>query len=135
MQAAIQLEADRAGLGVSIRAVRLGRVAPPVAVAPAFADADRARSDRRQAVTRAEEYRERAEADARGRSREIADRAAARVDRAWPGRPGRGRPVLQGPRRVEQGPRRHPSPALPRTPGRAPPEARPEGRRRPGRGG
>jgi modulator of FtsH protease HflK len=82
IQAAIQLEADRAGLGVSIRAVRLGRVAPPVAVAPAFADADRARSDRRQAVTRAEEYRERAEADARGRSREIADRAAARVDRA-----------------------------------------------------
>ena len=40
-----------------------------------------ARSDRRQAVTRAEEYRERAEADARGRSREIADRSAARVDR------------------------------------------------------
>ncbi len=82
MQGAIQGEADRAGLGVSIRAVRLGRVAPPVAVAPAFADADRARSDRRQAVTRAEEHRERAEADARGRSREIADRAAARVDRA-----------------------------------------------------
>ena len=80
--AAVQAEADRAGLGVSIRAVRLGRVAPPVAVAPAFADADRARSDRRQAVTRAEEYRERAEADARGRAREIADAAAARVDRA-----------------------------------------------------
>src|SRR5947209_5394323 len=33
MQAAIQQESDRAGLGVSIRAVRLGRVAPPVAVA------------------------------------------------------------------------------------------------------
>ncbi len=82
MQGAIQAEADRAGLGVSIRAVRLGRVAPPVAVAPAFADADRARSDRRQAITRAEEHRERAEADARGRAREVADRAAARVDRA-----------------------------------------------------
>ena len=81
MQAEIQRTADLADLGVSIRAVRLGRVAPPVAVAPAFADADRARSDRRQAVTRAEEYRERAEADARGRSREIADRSAARVDR------------------------------------------------------
>ncbi len=81
MQSAIQAEADRSGLGVSIRAVRLGRLAPPVAVAPAFADADRARSDRRQAVTRAEEYRERAEADARGRAREIADLAAARVDR------------------------------------------------------
>ena len=81
MQAAIQTEADAEGLGVSIRAVRLGRVAPPVAVAPAFADADRARSDRRQAVTRAEEYRERAEADARGRAREIADRSAARIDR------------------------------------------------------
>src|SRR6185312_6336333 len=73
--------ADGLGLGVSIRAVRLGRVAPPVPVAPAFADAARARSDLRQAVTRAEEYAERARADAEGQAREIADRAAARFDR------------------------------------------------------
>ena len=50
-------------------------------MAPAFADAARARSDRRQAVTRAEEYRDRARADARGQAREIADRAAGRFDR------------------------------------------------------
>src|SRR5262249_46845352 len=33
----IQDRADLQGLGISIRAVRLGRVAPPVPVAPAFA--------------------------------------------------------------------------------------------------
>lgn len=77
---AIQELADGHGLGVSIRAVRLGRVAPPTPVAPAFADAARARSDRRQMITRAEEYRDRAQADARGRAREIADRAAGRYD-------------------------------------------------------
>lgn len=77
----LQGQADAEGLGVSIRAVRLGRVAPPVPVAPAFADAARARSDLRQAVTRAEEYAERAQADAEGQAREIADRAAARFDR------------------------------------------------------
>ncbi len=76
----IQERADHEGLGVSVRAVRLGRVAPPLAVAPAFADASRARSDRRQAVTRAEEYRDRAQADARGQAREIADRAAGQVE-------------------------------------------------------
>ena len=81
MLRAIQERADLQGLGVSIRAVRLGRVAPPVPVAPAFADAARARSDRRQAVTRAEEYRDRAQADARGQAREIADRAAGQFDR------------------------------------------------------
>ncbi|MDR3637012.1 MAG: hypothetical protein P4L84_24625, partial [Isosphaeraceae bacterium] len=48
--------------------------------APAFADAARARSDRRQAVTRAEEFRDRALADAKGQSREIADRAAGRFE-------------------------------------------------------
>jgi membrane protease subunit HflK len=77
----LQEEADHLGLGVSIRAVRLGRVAPPSAVAPAFADADRARSDRRRAVVGAEEYRDRARADAQGRTGEIADRAAAAFDR------------------------------------------------------
>jgi membrane protease subunit HflK len=77
----IQSFADREGLGVSIVAVRLGRVAPPVAVAPAFADAARSRSDRRQAITRAEEYRDRALSAARGQAREIADAAAGRVDR------------------------------------------------------
>lgn len=77
----VQEQADRQALGVSIRAVRLGRVAPPVAVAPAFADTARARSDRRQAVTRAEEYRDRALADAKGRAREIADIAAGRYER------------------------------------------------------
>jgi membrane protease subunit HflK len=81
MLRAVQERADLQGLGVSIRAVRLGRVAPPVPVAPAFADAARARSDRRQVVTRAEEYRDRAQADARGRAREIADRAAGQFDR------------------------------------------------------
>jgi membrane protease subunit HflK len=77
----LQREADHQGLGVSIRAVRLGRLAPPVAVAPAFADADRARSDRRRSVIGAEEYRDRARADAHGRAVEIADRAAAAFDR------------------------------------------------------
>lgn len=78
---ALQAIADEQGLGVSVRAVRLGRVAPPDAVAPAFADADRARSDRRRAVVGAEEYRDRARADAQGQCVEIADRAAADVDR------------------------------------------------------
>jgi membrane protease subunit HflK len=73
----LQTIADREGLGVLVRAVRLGQVAPPVPVAPAFADAARARSDKRQAITLAEEYRDRAQADARGRVRELADRAAA----------------------------------------------------------
>ncbi len=77
----IQQQADRSGLGVSVVAVRLGRVAPPAAVAPAFADAARARSDRRQAVTRAEEYRDRARAEAAGRAVEIADTAAGRAER------------------------------------------------------
>ena len=81
MLRAVQERADLQGLGVSIRAVRLGRVAPPVPVAPAFADAARARSDRRQAVTRAEEYRDRAQADARSQAREIADRGAGQFDR------------------------------------------------------
>jgi membrane protease subunit HflK len=76
----IQKMADDLGLGVSIVAIRLGRVAPPTAVAPAFADAARARSDRRQAITRAEEYRDRAQAEARAQAREIGDSAAGRVD-------------------------------------------------------
>jgi membrane protease subunit HflK len=88
MLRAVQERADLQGLGVSIRAVRLGRVAPPVPVAPAFSDAARARSDRRQAVTRAEEYRDRAAADARGQAREIADRAAGQFDRLVQGAKG-----------------------------------------------
>ena len=78
---AIQAMADQDGLGVSIVAIRLGRVVPPTAVAPAFADAARARSDRRQAITRAEEYRDRTRSEARGQAREIADLAAGRFDR------------------------------------------------------
>jgi membrane protease subunit HflK len=78
---AIQAMADRDGLGISIVAIRLGRVVPPTAVAPAFADAARARSDRRQALTRAEEYRDRTRSEARGQAREIADLAAGRFDR------------------------------------------------------
>jgi membrane protease subunit HflK len=81
MVRSIQDRADLQGLGISVRAVRLGRVAPPIPVAPAFADAARARSDRRQVVTQAEEYRDRALADARGQAREIADRAAGQFDR------------------------------------------------------
>jgi membrane protease subunit HflK len=77
----IQTLADQQALGVSIVAVRLGRLAPPAAVAPAFADAARARSDRRQAVTRALEYRDRIQSLARGQAREIADAAAGRYDR------------------------------------------------------
>jgi membrane protease subunit HflK len=80
MRREVQAEADAQGLGVSVRAVRLVRVAPPALVAPAFADAARARSDKRQAVTRAEEYHDRALADARGLARETADRAAARFE-------------------------------------------------------
>jgi membrane protease subunit HflK len=78
---AIQALADDEGLGVSIVAVRLGSVTPPAAVAPAFADAARARSDRRQAITRAEEYRDRTQSEVRGRAREIADAAAGQVER------------------------------------------------------
>lgn len=80
MRREVQEGADAQGLGVSVRAVRLARVAPPAAVGPAFADAARARSDHRQAVTRAEEYHDRALADARGLARETADRASARFD-------------------------------------------------------
>ena len=46
-----------------------------VALKQAFADAARARSDLRQAVTRAEEYADRARADASGQAREVADAA------------------------------------------------------------
>ena len=74
------------GLGISIVAVRLGRVAPPSAVAPAFADAAAGRSDRRQAVTRAEEYRDRTRSEARGQAREIADAAAGRCRPRQPAR-------------------------------------------------
>jgi membrane protease subunit HflK len=81
LRTAIQSIVDQEGLGVLVVAVRLGRVAPPAAVAPAFADADRARSDRRQAITRAEQYRDRSQSDARGQAREIADLAAGRVER------------------------------------------------------
>jgi membrane protease subunit HflK len=81
LRRSIQAFAHEEGLGVSIVVVRLGRLAPPAAVAPAFADAARARSDRRQEVTRAEEYRDRARSDARGRAREIADAAAGQFDR------------------------------------------------------
>jgi modulator of FtsH protease HflK len=77
----IQALADREGLGISIVAIRLGRVAPPMAVAPAFADAARARSDRRQAITRALEYRDRTQSEARGQAREIADAAGGQFDR------------------------------------------------------
>jgi membrane protease subunit HflK len=81
LRSAIQSLADREGLGVLVLAVRLGRVAPPAAVAPAFADADRARSDRRQAITRAEQYRDRSRSEARSQAREIADSAAGQVER------------------------------------------------------
>ena len=74
----LQNLADAHGLGIAVRAVRLGRVAPPAPVAPAFADAARARSDKRQAVTKAEEYRDKAHFDAQGQAREVADRAAGR---------------------------------------------------------
>jgi modulator of FtsH protease HflK len=77
----IQSLSDEEKLGISVVAVRLGRVAPPSAVAPAFADAARARSDRRQAITRAEEYRDRSQSEARGQVREIADAAAGQFDR------------------------------------------------------
>ena len=81
METLIQEAADRQGLGVSVRAVRLGRVAPPVPVAEAFADAARARSDRRQMVSEAESYRDRTLADARGRAREVTDTAAGKHER------------------------------------------------------
>lgn len=77
----IQVMADQDRLGISIVAIRLGRVVPPSAVAPAFADAARARSDRRQAITRAEEYRDRARSEGRGQAREIVDRAAGQFER------------------------------------------------------
>ena len=77
----VQDTADREGLGVSVRAVRLGQVAPPVPVAPAFADAAAPGATSGRPITLAEEYRDRAEADARGRVQEIADRATALNDR------------------------------------------------------
>jgi membrane protease subunit HflK len=75
-----RLAADE-NLGVSIVAVRLGRLTPPDEVAPAFADAARARSDRRQAVIRALEHHDRALAEARASARELADNAAGRYQR------------------------------------------------------
>jgi membrane protease subunit HflK len=78
---AIERLADEEQLGVSILALRLGRLAPPDAVAPAFADAARARSDRRQAVIRAQEHRERTLALARAHARELADAAAGGYQR------------------------------------------------------
>jgi len=81
LERSIQSLSDEQGLGISVVAVRLGRVAPPTAVAPACADADRARSDRRQAITRAEEYRDRSRSEARGQAREIADTAAGQFER------------------------------------------------------
>jgi membrane protease subunit HflK len=76
----VQARAGAARLGVSVRAVRLPRVSPPAPVAPAFADAARARSDLRQAVTRAEEYRDRASSDARSLARETLDRASGQSE-------------------------------------------------------
>ncbi len=76
----VQVEADAEKLGVSILAVRLGRVAPPVPVAPAFADAARARSDKRQLITSAEEYRDRTRSEAKGQAQEIVDQAQAQHD-------------------------------------------------------
>jgi membrane protease subunit HflK len=81
LRRAIQVRADQDALGIAIVAVRLGRVTPPSAVSPAFADAARARSDRRQAITRAQEYRDRSRSDARAQVREIASAAAGRYDR------------------------------------------------------
>jgi membrane protease subunit HflK len=80
MRQQIQAGADAQRLGIAVRAIRLIRVAPPALVASAFDDVARARSDRRQAVIRAEEYRDRALADARGLARETTDRASARQD-------------------------------------------------------
>jgi membrane protease subunit HflK len=74
----LQSLADAHGLGIAVRAVRLVRVAPPAPVAPAFADAARARSDKRQAVTKAGEYRDKTRFDAQGQTREVADRATGR---------------------------------------------------------
>lgn len=81
LERSIQALSDEQCLGISVVAVRLGRVTPPAAVAPAFADADRARSDRRQAITRAEEYRDRSRSATRGQVREIADTAAGQFER------------------------------------------------------
>ena len=81
LRTAIQSLSDQEALGNSIVAVRLGRVAPSAAVVPAFADADRARSDRRQAITRAQEYRDRSQSEAHGQAREIADLAAGQFER------------------------------------------------------
>lgn len=81
VERAVREVAMKEGLGISVRAVRLGRLTPPSAVAAAFADADRARSDRRQTVTQALEYRDGARADASSQAQEIADRALARQQR------------------------------------------------------
>ena len=78
----VQTLADTAGLGIAVRGARLGRIAPPSAVADAFADADRARGESRQSILRAEEERDRLSALARGQAREILDGATARHDRA-----------------------------------------------------
>ena len=116
---AIQAMADREGLGISIVAIRLGRVVPPSAVAPAFADAARARSDRRQAITRAEEYRDRARSEARGQAREIADLAAGRFDRLVQPARGEAARFTQGSGGGSQEPRTIPSETPPRDAGRA----------------
>ena len=134
LRTTIQSLSDEERLGVSIVAVRLGRVAPPAAVAPAFTDADRARSDRRQAITRAQEYRDRSQSEARGQAREIADAAAGQSERLV--QPARGEAerftrVLSEAREIR---RLLPTPSLPRDPGRALAEVSTQGHRgsRPG---
>ncbi len=130
----IQAGADAQGLGISVRAVRLVRVAPPALVAPAFADVARARSDRRQAVTRAEEYHDRALADARGLARETADRAAARHELLVQTARGEADRFARLAAEVAQEPLRGPATPLPRGGRRAPAEVLAQGRRRAGAG-
>ena len=90
-----------------------------------------ARSDRRQAITRAEEYRDRSQSEARGQVREIADAAAGQFDRIVQPAARRGPTVQPGAGRGSQSPRLVPAPDVPRDPGRAPAAVSSHGRCRP----
>lgn len=68
-------------LGITIRRVNFTVVAPPPAVADAFADVARAKSQREQRIHEARTYQVRAEQQGLARAREVLDRAEGASDR------------------------------------------------------
>jgi membrane protease subunit HflK len=74
-------QVDRLGLGLAILAVSVTDARPPVEVAPAFAEAQSARSTRDRRIQDAATYRETTLAAARAEAGSRRDRAHARADR------------------------------------------------------